>query len=97
MKARDLPRAVQPKPVEPPVCAACKVFRPDCIVPYGDGAVECCWLCAHAIVEHDCPLEKAVTHECECLPTEIYPRSHFGTEAEFEQRRDDIIARRALA
>lgn len=95
MKARDLPRIPPPKPAPAPVCAACKVFRPEVLVPYGDGAVECCYLCAHAVAEHGCKLEEAVEHECECLPTEIYPRSHFGDN--FEERRDELIARRAEA
>lgn len=98
MKARDLPRVPPPEPVVRPACAACGVFCPECIVPYGDGAAHCCFICAHHIVEHGCTLEEAYAGECECLPTEIFPRSHFGsTDEEFEQRRDEIIARRALA
>ena len=92
MKARDLPRVEAVKPPPVPVCAACKVFRPEVLVPYDDGAVECCYLCAHHIAEHGCKLEEAVECECECLPTEIYPRSHFGDK--FEERRDAVIARR---
>lgn len=92
MKARDLPPFVPPAPIEPPSCACCKVFRPDCIVPFGDGALAMDWLCAHHVIEHGCSLEEAVAAECECLPTEIYPRSYFGDQ--FEERRDEIVARR---
>lgn len=92
MKARELPLFIPPPPVEPPACGCCKVFRPECIVPMGDGALPMCWLCAHHVVEHNCTLEEAVEHECECLPTEIFPRSRFGDQ--FEAQRDEIIARR---
>lgn len=97
MKARDLPRVVVPPPPPTKVCQACKVFRPEVLVPYdGNGAVECCWLCAHHIVEHDCLLETAMNDECDCMPTEIYPHRYFATtDEEFEQRRDEILARRA--
>jgi len=32
-----------------------------------------CWLCAHHVVDHECPPHDAATAECECLPHQIYP------------------------
>lgn len=43
------------------------------IVPVGDGSAICCWLCGHAVGEHECELGAAMAHECECLPEQIYP------------------------
>lgn len=74
-KLGDLPRVKQPepKPVEWKMCRACKAYKAECYVPIGDVSAQMCWLCAHAVVDHDCPLHEAATHECECLPHEIYP------------------------
>lgn len=72
--AWDLPRIPPPPPPpEPKLCAACKAFKAECTAPVGEGSAALCWLCAHHVVDHDCSLEAAVTHECECLPHEIYP------------------------
>jgi hypothetical protein len=66
---------VFPKPVvvEKPACDCCKAFAPECLVPMGDGAMKMCWLCAHAVVEHDVPVDSALHHRCKCSAQDIYP------------------------
>lgn len=75
MKSWDLKRVQQPAPVEPEweMCRACKAFKAECYVPIGDESAQMCWLCAHAVVEHDCPLHEAATNKCECMPQDVYP------------------------
>ena len=75
MKLSDLKCVRQPERVEPKhkVCVACTAFKAECYVPVGESLVQMCWLCAHAVVEHDCPLHEAMTHECDCKPEDIYP------------------------
>lgn len=73
--ADDLQPYVEPPPVEKKVCGACKVFTPDCLVPMGHGAIECCWECAHYIVVHELSPRQAARAECECSPEEIYPKA----------------------
>lgn len=78
-----------------PTCRACRMFRPECIAPIGEFTVDLCWLCAHHVVDHHVALAAAADAQCECLPTEIYPRSFFGkTAAAFESARDEVLARR---
>lgn len=60
-------------PPPPTACACCNAFRAECLLPVGEGAIPACWLCAHAVAEHECAPSDAYTHECECLPGEIYP------------------------
>ena len=67
MNGRDLPR------VERPVCASCGVMVPEVEVPLGDGSAQCCWLCAHGIVDHGAQLGYASGVDCRCTPEEIYP------------------------
>lgn len=66
----------QDTPVES--CAACKVWSSDCLVPMGNEAVPMCWLCAHHVTEHDAELYETCVAECECDPSEIYPRLSEG-------------------
>lgn len=73
MKTFDLPLVLPPKPVAPKVCVACKAFRAECVVPVGEASAPMCWLCAHHVVDHECPPHKAMTAECECAPELIYP------------------------
>lgn len=74
MKAWDLPRIPPPPPPpEPKMCVACKGMRAECVVPIGESSAPMCWLCAHHVVDHGCEPHEAVTHECECLPHQIYP------------------------
>jgi hypothetical protein len=95
LKARDLPLAEPAPRAVDPSCAACRSFRPECLVPDGEGALAMCWLCAHQVVEHGRALADAMIGECDCLPTEIYPRSFFGaTAGEFEAARDAVLERR---
>lgn len=97
-KARDLSPFQLPPPPEPPTCVACRSFKPEVLVPHGAGAIGMCWLCAHHHVDHGVRLELAHSGECECLPTEIYPRSYFGPTAEaFEAARDAVLERRGLS
>ncbi len=54
---------------------SCHTMRPECWVPATDGTAvtwACCWLCAHAIVEHDMPLGGTLT-DCGCKREDIYP------------------------
>jgi hypothetical protein len=60
-------------PYEPPTCAACKAWAPECLVPIGDGALPMCWLCAHQVTAHSVELEMAAHGECDCPPSAIYP------------------------
>lgn len=95
MKARDLPRVKPYVPPPPPTCVACKHWQPEVQVPEGSGSVGMCWLCAHHVVDHGATFAGAPHAQCECLPTEIYPRSFFGPNDEaFERRRDEILERR---
>lgn len=73
MKTSDLPLFKAPPTVDKPHCRSCKAFAPECLVPVGDGAAPMCWLCAHHVVDHDCPVEDAWKNECECMPEDIYP------------------------
>ena len=57
------------------VCAACEAFVAECLTPVGEGSAPMCWLCAHHVVEHNCPVREAATAECECTPDEVYPVS----------------------
>lgn len=72
---KNLKRVEQPIPVEPEwkMCAACGAFRAECHVPTGESSRQMCWTCAHAVADHGCELEDAMTHECECMPQDIYP------------------------
>lgn len=65
----------QPKRIEPEwkMCVACKAFLAECFVPVGEASAQMCWLCAHAVADHDCAPHAAATHECECAPWQIYP------------------------
>jgi len=58
-----------------PACEACGALQPECVVPDGEGTLALCWPCAHAHVDHGCELGRCAVHECECLPTEIYPKN----------------------
>ena len=73
MKIAGMRLVQQPDAVKPKTCFACKDFLAECYVPIGEGSAQMCWLCAHAVVEHDCPPHEASTHECECLPHQVYP------------------------
>lgn len=69
-----LPRYVEPV-FERTACASCKALAPECIVPVGDGAVPMCWLCAHAVTEHDAEVGAPVV-ECGCNSEQIYPADY---------------------
>ncbi len=79
-KLSNLKPVTQPPRVEPEwkLCAACNAFRAECYVPIGEGSAQMCWLCAHAVVEHDAPVSAAHCHECECTAEEIYPHRYPG-------------------
>ncbi len=72
-KARELPSYPKREQAQIPACEACGAFTPECVVPEGGGTLALCWLCAHAHVDHGCPLGSCAVHECECLPEDIYP------------------------
>ena len=45
-----------------------------------------CWLCAHHVIVHTTPLHEAMTAECECLPSDVYPKRVMQTRAlEYER------------
>lgn len=44
---------------------------PECEVPILDGSMQCCWLCAHAIVDHGALAGPPA--ECSCKPEDVYP------------------------
>ncbi len=92
MRSRDLPRFVGEKPAEKPVCRSCKTFTPDVLVPVGQGAISLCWICAHHVIEHGVPLDKAGAGECECLPEAIYPESLLAARGRFVKAPDPAIA-----
>lgn len=71
----ELEEVAAPVPAEKPLCAGCKAWAVECLMPHGEGAIGMCWLCAHAAIAHDCPLRRTAKHECECAPEEIYPQS----------------------
>lgn len=74
MKLSGLKRVPPPPPApERKICVACKTFAAECIVPVGEASAPMCWVCAHHVVEHECPPHEAGTAECECSPHEIYP------------------------
>lgn len=72
MKLADLREVKHPK-TEKRVCAACKAFAAECMVPHGEGSLSMCWLCAHHVVDHEVPLARAMEAQCECAPEDIYP------------------------
>ncbi len=82
MKTVDLRRYSPPAPVPTPVCAGCKAFTPDVLLPDGPGhagAIALCWVCAHHVVEHGISVGAAQTGTCSCKPGEIFPRLANGT------------------
>ena len=83
MSTDNLRRYCPPEPPTPPACAACRAFRPEALVPDGDGCVELCWLCAHHVTEHEVALEHAGDARCKCRSGDIYPA--------------DVLARRQYA
>ncbi len=60
------------KRFEPPVCQNCKAYAPDVMVPWDDGAIPMCWLCAHMLTVHEVepgtPLQ-----ECTCGAEAVFP------------------------
>lgn len=59
---------------ETPVCAACKVWIPECLVPVGDGSKGMCWMCAHHVVDHLISVDRAGAAVCKCRKDQIFPR-----------------------
>lgn len=91
MKSHGLERFVAPPPTPAPTCAACKAYRPEVVVPLGEGALELCWLCAHHHVDHGVPLSECAEAQCEHTGAEIYPREYLALrqcekEASFPMR-----------
>jgi hypothetical protein len=72
-------------------CGACRGFGAEVLVPAGDGSRQLCWMCAHAVAEHDADPEDDASimagvdrcRECACTFEQIYP--------------EDVVAKRRAA
>lgn len=54
-------------------CESCRTFAAEVLVPNGDGASRVCWICAHAVAEHEISVAHAHAHTCDCTARQIYP------------------------